>query len=372
MTARSGRGPRRAHAARIVTARSGRGPHLAAERPPRRSGPGPHRRVDGLAARVVVLVAVLTVLGAATVWASTRSHRDPTSAPGAPTPAQTATGHAPTGPAATAATTGTASTVAPVTWTSRTVTLDYGGRARSYLLVTPGRATGPLPVIVDLSGSAVSAAYEAGRMDWQAVTSGAVLVFPSDIGETWDAGHCCGTAAASGVDDIGFVQAVTARVLATVATADPSRVYLAGYSNGGKLALDLSCRDPARWRAVAVYGATDTAPCAHRPALSLQVSASSGDPELTIGPTGAPHMIDGFVEPTVAEEVASARAAAACAGTGSAATSGALTTTTWSCPDGRRVALALYQGGSHSWPERSGATPGETEAMWRWFAAAGA
>lgn len=267
-------------------------------------------------------------------------------------------------------------TGAEVSWVSETVAMTYDGAPRSYLVFFPRAASGPLPLIVDLSGSAISAAGDAQRMDWPAVTTAAVVVFPADTGTgtgaTWNAGHCCGSAAASHVDDVGFVEAVTARVLATVPVADRSRVFLAGYSNGGKLALELACDDPARWNGVAVYGATATSACPSRPAVSLQVSASSGDPELTIGPAGTPHTVDGFVEPTITAEVASARAAAQCDQTGSLTSSGTLQTTTWSCAAGRRVALALYAGGSHSWPETVGATPGETSLMWRWFVALGA
>ncbi len=250
--------------------------------------------------------------------------------------------------------------------------MAYGGLRRSYLVVAPIGVAGPLPLIIDLSGRAVSASYEAARMDWQAVTTRAVIVFPSDVGLTWDAGNCCGSSAENHVDDIGFLEAVTARVLATVSVADPARVYLAGYSNGGKMALDLACQDPDGWKAVAVYGATATAACPDFPATSLQVGASTGDPELTMGPGSAPHSIHGFPEPTVDDQVTIARRAADCSPQDSTSTAGALTTTTWSCAAGRQVALAVYSGGSHSWPQPSGETPGATATMWQFFVSQGA
>lgn len=57
-------------------------------------------------------------------------------------------------------------------------------------------------------------------------------MYPAAVGESWNAGGCCGPAAKQKVNDAGFMGAPMAR-------RDPRHrqpVYLAGYSNGGQLA----------------------------------------------------------------------------------------------------------------------------------------
>ena len=49
----------------------------------------------------------------------------------------------------------------------------------------------------------------------------------------------------------------------------PARVYLVGYSNGGKLAWSLACGHPALFAAVATYGAVPLTPCPASPAAAV-------------------------------------------------------------------------------------------------------
>jgi polyhydroxybutyrate depolymerase len=62
-------------------------------------------------------------------------------------------------------------------------------------------------------------------------------MYPNGIGlfgflQHWNAGHCCGKAASDGIDDVGFVAAAIEE-LSTRLNIDRSRVYMAGFSNGG-------------------------------------------------------------------------------------------------------------------------------------------
>lgn len=325
----------------------------------------PAQRTRAATSLVVVLVAV--AVGTLLLHAARGTGHTTAATAGAPAPTTPST--------ATTASTATTSppTAAAPAWTSTSVTVQFDGRPRSYVLVRPGTPTvASLPVLVVLHGHSVTPQQELARTAFEGVTGPAVLVYPAGIGESWNAGHCCAPAEQLGIDDAGFVADVLSRVLTTVPGADPSRVYLAGYSNGAKLALTIACNDPAPWRAVAVYGATRVAPCPDPPAVSMMVAASTGDPELTIGPGGSPKSVEGFVEPTVEDQVASARSAAGCPAAGTSAVTGTLTTTTWTCPGGRRVELALYAGGDHGWPAGSAATPSGAAAMWAFLTAAGA
>jgi poly(3-hydroxybutyrate) depolymerase/peptidoglycan/LPS O-acetylase OafA/YrhL len=266
-----------------------------------------------------------------------------------------------------------ARTQAPVDWITTDVSLTYDGLTRSYLVTAPPEKAGTrLPVLMVLHGRSVTPQFEEDRTDFEAVTGPAILVYPAGYGESWDAGLCCSVAAADHVDDVGFLTTVLRDVLRSRPDAMASRVYLTGYSNGGRMALTMACDEPHLFAAVAVYAATSSEPCATLPATSFLMVASTGDPELTLGPGGTPQTIGSYTQPTVTGQVEQFRSADRCAATSSSTTTPGLTRTAWRCADGRHVGLDLYQGGSHSWPTGSATTPSAEAVIWSWFAGLGA
>jgi poly(3-hydroxybutyrate) depolymerase len=71
----------------------------------------------------------------------------------------------------------------PAGWTARTVHVTAGGLSRGYLIVRPAARSGTaLPVLVELHGCCTSAAAEAKRSNFLAVTGPAILVYPSGYG----------------------------------------------------------------------------------------------------------------------------------------------------------------------------------------------
>jgi polyhydroxybutyrate depolymerase len=250
-----------------------------------------------------------------------------------------------------------------------TVSLNYLGVARSYLLSRPATtSTTKLPVLIELHGCCATPQQEEDRSGFLDVTGPAIVVYPAGIDESWNAGSCCHGAQAHGVDDVGFITTVVGQVLATQPDAAANRVYLAGYSNGGKMALRMACEAPTLFAAVASYGAVNAKPCTNPAAVSLLELAATGDPELTIGPGGTPKVENGYTEPTVVAQVEQYRQADACNDVTTTATQGTLTTTTWTeCASGRLVQLGLYQGGDHGWPTGDGATASAEQVMWNFF-----
>ncbi|MGH9093734.1 MAG: alpha/beta hydrolase family esterase [Acidimicrobiales bacterium] len=258
----------------------------------------------------------------------------------------------------------------PTAWVTTTASLDSGGRARTYVVARPAQVTAQrLPVLLFLHGRDVTPEQELQRDGFEAVVGRAILVYPAGFGQSWNAGACCGVAQAQGVDDVAYLTAVVQRVLATQPDSAPGQVYLAGYSNGGKMAYRLSCADPRLFAAVAVYAATETSACAPRPVVSFLLVASTADPDLTMGPGGAPQAAAGFVEPTVTAETAAYRRADGCgAASGHQVVVGSVGVTTWSaCQAGTRVAQVLYPGGNHAWPGGGGATPAGAALIWTWM-----
>ena len=67
-----------------------------------------------------------------------------------------------------------------------------------------------------------------------------IVMYPNGMGilgffQHWNAGHCCGKAAADNVDDVGFVADAIEDIRARL-KIDPERIYMVGFSNGGMLA----------------------------------------------------------------------------------------------------------------------------------------
>lgn len=160
---------------------------------------------------------------------------------------------------------------APVTSTLRApvetnVTLFSGGLRRTYLLVAPDGPTTGLPLVVFLHGISATPRVELKRDVGLSTLVGEgkfVLVYPAGYHGSWNTGdHCCSTAYAAHVDDVAFVRAVVENVSATEHTKT-SRTYLAGYSNGGKLAMTIACTSPRGFAAFAEYGA-NPGPCPTR------------------------------------------------------------------------------------------------------------
>lgn len=261
------------------------------------------------------------------------------------------------------------STTAPLRWSKTAYAVTYGGRARSYLVARPTTTTAAkLPVLMVLHGRDVSPQYELKRTNFIGVTGPAILVYPAGYGQSWNAGACCPPAQKAGIDDVGFLSTVIDQVVRGQPQADASRVFLAGYSNGGKMALTLACHDATAFTAVAVFGATSVASCPSPGPVSVMEVAAVGDPEVTIGPGGKPQVINGFVTPTVTGQIAMYRAADGCTAQRRAAAQHLVTVTTWStCAGGRQVAMAVYQGGSHAWPPTVRDTPGAAQIMWDFF-----
>jgi len=123
----------------------------------------------------------------------------------------------------------------------------------------PAVASGkPLPVVLNFHGGGAHAREQKrySRMDEIADREGFIAVYPngsSGIGGrllTWNAGICCGPAAASRVDDVGFVIALLEDLARRVAL-DPERVYATGLSNGSMMAYRLAAEAAPRFAAVA-------------------------------------------------------------------------------------------------------------------------
>ncbi|HWJ22146.1 MAG TPA: PHB depolymerase family esterase [Gemmatimonadaceae bacterium] len=169
-------------------------------------------------------------------------------------------------------------------------TIRVGHRTRSYLLhLPPEAATGArLPLLLVFHGYLGNAntAMDASRMNAEADRRGFIVAYPNGTGAlryaglSWNAVTCCGYAQRHQVDDVSFADSLVA-TLVRQAGADPARVYAAGFSAGGMLALRLACERAGTYAAVAdVAGAMPDAACTPSRRVPVLFFQGAADREL--------------------------------------------------------------------------------------------
>lgn len=132
--------------------------------------------------------------------------------------------------------------------------LEVDGFNRRYLLRTPSSYDGSqeLPLVIAMHGrlgNARSMARSSG-FDELMDQAGFIAVYPDGYRRSWADGRGGGPADEAGVDDVAFFDALLEAVVDEV-RVDPTRVYLAGISNGGMMAQLLACERTESLTAVA-------------------------------------------------------------------------------------------------------------------------
>lgn len=143
---------------------------------------------------------------------------------------------------------------------------QHGGRTRQFKVHVPKsyRNGTPSPVVFafhGMTGNAESFGINGTGLAAKADAAGFVLVLPNGYQHSWNAGSCCGQAQKQGVDDVGFVREVHARLASQLGLCiDPSRVYATGYSNGGIFTYRLACEASDLFASVASVSGTMAIP----------------------------------------------------------------------------------------------------------------
>ncbi|MGH3791231.1 MAG: alpha/beta hydrolase family esterase [Pseudonocardiaceae bacterium] len=245
-------------------------------------------------------------------------------------------------------------------------TVTVGGVGRTYRYIVPGQPTGHLPLLVVLHGRGQSEAAVVSQTGFVGLTEKrrAVLVLPDGEGRSWNAGDgCCGAAGSNREPDVSFVAAVVADAVRRW-SVDAQRVYLVGYSNGGKLAYREACAHPTVFAAVATYGAVPLSPCeAGTPPVSFLLAVGSADPVLPFDgkPGGRPPL------PAVPQALGWLRAQDGCAAQGQTDRDGSAVVQRWAdCAGGTEIESVVYPGWGHAWPagKASGGSPTAATLMW--------
>ena len=263
---------------------------------------------------------------------------------------------------------------APPGWAITAKQVLSANRHRYYLLARPLVSYGgDLPILVVLHGRGMTPAGIEQRTGFLQTVGRALVVYPAGMDESWNAGYCCGEAQRLGVDDVAFLETVIHQVLASEPPGHAHRVYLVGYSNGGRMAYRMACADPGAFSGLAAVEAVAVSSCGRAAPVPLLEVASTGDPLLTIPGNAPPKHVAGHSEITVTALVDHWRDLEQCSAGESTRAYRGMEMSEWAhCDPAGRVALAVYAGGSHKWPAGGVGTPSATRTIWSFFQQAGA
>jgi polyhydroxybutyrate depolymerase len=136
---------------------------------------------------------------------------------------------------------------------------EFDGYERTYRVHVPAgyREDQPTPLVVVLHGAFSTSAEMEKHTGFSALADreGFAVVYPDGIGilgllQHWNAGHCCGKAAADGIDDVGFVASVIEDAKSYL-NIDSSRIFMVGFSNGAMLTHRFAAERPEMLAAAA-------------------------------------------------------------------------------------------------------------------------
>lgn len=235
----------------------------------------------------------------------------------------------------------------------RTVRID-NQNGRTALLVEPvGRtANSPeLPLVMVLHGLGEDAEGMARLATWPeaARDAGFVAVFPQGVDDSWNAGRCCGSAVEQGVDDVAFLDALVAQMVAEE-NVDPDAVYMTGFSNGAMMTYLYGCRRPDALAGAASVAGTNFSDC--EPSAPLRFVQVSGSDDPVIPVLGGESSLPGLpAVPSVEQSVLAVAKASGCTGRPSGAeVAGVASFQGAGCVEGKPVRYDVVSGLGHEYP----------------------
>jgi polyhydroxybutyrate depolymerase len=258
-----------------------------------------------------------------------------------------------------------------------TWTVMSGGLARTLNVHVPKAydPQKPMPLVLNFHGYSSNAVQEdlLSQMSAKADAAGFIAIYPEGTNSSWNAGACCGTAASSGVDDIGFVKDILAAAESKLCV-DAHRIFATGMSNGAFLSHRIGCELADRFAAIApvagVVGVPSCTPSRPMPVIHFHGTADTLVPYDGSTSLGFGSVLDTFAGWGTRD---------ACTDTPSTTyTNGDVSCSSYlHCAGGAAVTLCTVQNGGHTWP---GGTPvpslgytttniSATDAMWSFFEA---
>jgi polyhydroxybutyrate depolymerase len=254
--------------------------------------------------------------------------------------------------------------------------VTFGGLTRAVDVHVPASydRSRRTPLVLNFHGFTSNSMQEAllSQMNAKSDSEGFIVMYPNGTGTTlsWNAGACCGDAAANNVDDVGFTAAVIDEAEKQLCV-DRKRVFSTGMSNGGFLSHRLACELTSRIAAAApVAGVLGIPKC--EPSRPIAIMGFHGTLDMLVPYGGStalnfPAVPDTYANWAVRDSCTQAAVETFRMGDSHCSTYGG-------CAGGVEVTLCTVDGGGHTWP---GGTPiptgytttnlSATDAMWDFF-----
>lgn len=162
---------------------------------------------------------------------------------------------------------------------ARTLTHDALTRTARVYLPANYNHQQPMPAVFVLHGgfgSGEQIETSSAEMNPIADREGFIVIYPDGIeapgplgARTWNGGECCGHAAESNVDDVGFLMTLLDE-LSRELCLDQRRIYSTGMSNGAIMSYRLASEQAHRIAAIAPVAAPSFAPT-HQPTRQVPI-----------------------------------------------------------------------------------------------------
>ena len=228
--------------------------------------------------------------------------------------------------------------------------LEVDAQARTYRVFAPptietGTPTALVMALHDSFGTA-ERFRDVTQFDAAAVAGNFVVVYPESLGDSWNAGFCCGRPAREGTDDVGFLVRLLDELERTY-PIDPTRVYAVGASAGAMMAYRLGCDRADRVVGVASVGGTMVVDDCH-PEQPVSILAIHGTEDGEVPYDGGPTSGSPIAASSQPELINAWAELNGCSESSESQADGPVTA--WrDCREGTSVRLITVRGGGHTW-----------------------
>lgn len=236
--------------------------------------------------------------------------------------------------------------------------IDVAGRRREFRLHLPSGfdRTRHLPLLLVFHGSSASASVIERETGFDALADsvGFIVAYPEGLHRGWNIGECCRYSFEEKVSDIAFARALITQLEVGLGV-DSTRVYAAGYSDGGTLAMLLGCGMSDRIAAIATVSGTlfDPLPTCNlsRPVPAIVIHGT-GDTHIPYaGQRGLQAALRGTHATLSAPQVTRFWTERdRCEATPQTTRLGRVVRMVYDCADSTAVTFYAIEGGEHGWP----------------------